>query len=42
MRRRIQGSELAIIEDASHLCFAEQPAEFARVVNDFLDRVERG
>jgi hypothetical protein len=23
-------------------CFAEQPAEFARAVNDFLHRVERG
>jgi proline-specific peptidase len=42
MQRRIPDSELAIIEDASHLCFAEQPAEFARVLNDFLDRVERG
>lgn len=42
MQRRIANSELAIIEDASHLCFAEQPAEFARVVNDFLARVEHG
>jgi proline-specific peptidase len=42
MQRRIADSELAIIEDASHLCFAEQPAEFARVVNDFLVRVEHG
>jgi proline-specific peptidase len=42
MQRRIRNCELAIIEDASHLCFAEQPADFARVVNDFLDRVERG
>jgi proline-specific peptidase len=42
MQRRIRDSGLAIIEDASHLCFAEQPAEFSRVVNDFLDRVERG
>jgi proline-specific peptidase len=42
MQRRIPGSRLAIIEDASHLCFAERPAEFMRVVNDFLDAVERG
>jgi pimeloyl-ACP methyl ester carboxylesterase len=28
MHQRIPGSELRIIEDASHLCFAEQPAEF--------------
>jgi proline-specific peptidase len=42
MQRRIPGSLLAIIEDASHLCFAERPAEFMRVVNDFLNAVERG
>jgi proline iminopeptidase len=40
MHRRMPGSELAIIEDASHLCFAEQPARFLRVVNAFLDRVD--
>ncbi len=42
MHRRISGSELAIIEDASHLCFAEQPQEFTALVNSFLDRVEAG
>jgi proline-specific peptidase len=36
MRRRIPGSRLEIIEEASHLCFAEQPAEFMTLVNDFL------
>jgi len=36
MRRRIRGSQLAIIEEASHLCFAEQPAEFMRILNSFL------
>jgi proline-specific peptidase len=36
MRRRIRGSRLAIIEEASHLCFAEQPAEFMEIVNSFL------
>jgi pimeloyl-ACP methyl ester carboxylesterase len=25
-----------IIEDASHLCFAEQPEEFNRVINTFM------
>jgi proline-specific peptidase len=35
---RIAGSQLEIIEDASHLCFAEQPAAFGAVLNDFLDR----
>lgn len=42
MHRRINGSELAIIEDASHLCFAEQPEEFTGLVNSFLDRIEAG
>jgi proline iminopeptidase len=42
MHRRIAGSQLAIIEDASHLCFAEQPQEFSSLVNSFLDRVESG
>jgi proline iminopeptidase len=40
MHRRIPGSRLEIIEDASHLCFAEQPEVFQRVVNAFLDEVE--
>jgi len=40
MHKRIPGSELAIIEDASHLCFAERREDYMRVVNDFLDRVE--
>jgi proline-specific peptidase len=40
MHRRIPGSELAIIEDASHLCFAEQPAQFNTLVNTFLTRTE--
>jgi proline-specific peptidase len=42
MRRRIPGSRLAIIEDASHLCFAEQPAEFSTIINSFLDRTGSG
>jgi pimeloyl-ACP methyl ester carboxylesterase len=36
MHRRIRGSQLRIIEDAPHLCFAEQPAEFAETFNSFL------
>jgi proline iminopeptidase len=40
MHRRIPGSELAIIEDASHLCFAEQPAEFNNLANSFLSRTD--
>jgi hypothetical protein len=31
--KRITGSQLAINEDASHLCFAEQPAEFSTIIN---------
>jgi proline iminopeptidase len=42
MHRRMPGSQLAIIEDASHLCFAEQPAEFTAVANSFLDRTDGG
>jgi proline iminopeptidase len=42
MASRITGSQLEIIEDASHLCFAEQPAVFAELVNAFLDRNEKG
>lgn len=38
MHRRIPGSQLATIEDASHLCFAEQPEKFNELVNAFLDR----
>jgi proline-specific peptidase len=36
MHRRIPGSQLEIIEDASHLCFAEQPATFNEIINSFL------
>jgi pimeloyl-ACP methyl ester carboxylesterase len=42
MHQRIRGSQLRIIEDASHLCFAEQPAEFATIVNSFFDLTDRG
>jgi proline-specific peptidase len=40
MGRRIPNSRVVIIEDASHLCFAEQRQEFMNIVNDFLDRSE--
>ena len=36
MHQRIAGSQLATIEDASHLCFAEQPETFNALVNKFL------
>ena len=36
MHRRIAGSQLATIEEASHLCFAEQPETFNALVNKFL------
>jgi proline-specific peptidase len=42
MHRRFPDSQLAIIEDASHLCFAERPTEFTTVVNSFLDTAGRG
>ncbi len=34
--KRITGSQLAIIEDASHLRFADQPADFSTIINSFL------
>jgi proline iminopeptidase len=40
MRDRIQGAELAIIEDASHLCFAEQWDTFHAELTGFLAEVE--
>jgi proline-specific peptidase len=42
MHRRIPGSRLAIIEDASHLCFAEQPAEFTSLLTEFFGRTSLG
>jgi proline-specific peptidase len=36
MHGHMKGAQLATIEDASHLCFAEQPAVFNHLVNDFL------
>jgi proline iminopeptidase len=39
---RIPGSRLAIIEDASHLCFAEQPAQFNGIINAFFDGTDPG
>jgi proline iminopeptidase len=42
MHRRIRGSQLAIIEDASHLCFAEQPEQFTSLLNSFLARTDGG
>jgi len=32
MHKRIAGSRPAIIENAPHLCFAEQPADFSTIV----------
>ena len=42
MHRRIAGSQHEIIEDASHLCFAEQTETFAGIVNTFLAAAEQG
>jgi len=36
MQGHIPGARLEIIEDASHLCFAEQPGAFNSLVNEFL------
>jgi proline iminopeptidase len=40
MNRRIPDSRMAVIENASHLCFTEQPTEFNVRVNDFLDMID--
>ena len=36
MHRRIPGSRLVTIEDASHLCFAEQPQVFIKTIKEFF------
>ena len=40
MATRIDGAQLEIIDDASHLCFAEQPRIFNDLANAFLARHE--
>ena len=42
MHRRIAGSRHEVIEDASHLCFAEQTDTFAAIMNGFLASAEQG
>ena len=39
---RVPGSELRVIPDGSHLCFAERPEVYLPLVEDFLGRVEAG
>jgi hypothetical protein len=41
MHRRIAGSRLAIIEDASHRCFTDQPQLFTELMNAFLGEPQR-
>jgi proline-specific peptidase len=41
MQARIPGSELVILEESSHLSFAEERDRFLDVMNGFLERVER-
>lgn len=38
--RNLPGSEFAVIERASHLCWVEQPAAFMQVVSEFLRKSE--
>ncbi|QOJ16003.1 MAG: proline iminopeptidase-family hydrolase [Planctomycetia bacterium] len=40
--RNMPGSELAVIENASHLAWVEQPDEYFRVLRAFLHRSETG
>jgi 3-oxoadipate enol-lactonase len=39
MAERIKGSQLVVLEEASHLSVAEQPALFAQHLGAFLARV---
>jgi len=38
--RSLPGSQFAVLEDASHLSWSEQPTAFNRVLRDFLSRSE--
>lgn len=40
IHERVPGSELRVIPDASHLCFAERPEVYLPLVEDFLRRAE--
>lgn len=42
MQTRIAGSDLVILEESSHLSFAEERDRFLEVVNSFLESVESG
>lgn len=42
VHRGIPGSEWVIFEDSSHMQFAEEPARYLEVLDDFLTRVEAG
>jgi proline-specific peptidase len=41
VHRGISGSELVIFEQSSHVAHLEEDAEYRRVVEDFMRRVER-
>jgi proline-specific peptidase len=40
LHRGIQGSELRVFEQSAHVAHLEEPEEYARVVTDFLRKVE--
>jgi 3-oxoadipate enol-lactonase len=42
LHEHIVGSELVVLDDASHLCNIEQPARFNEVVLEFFAREDRG
>jgi 3-oxoadipate enol-lactonase len=42
LHEHIAGSELVVLDDASHLCNVEQPARFNEVALEFLSREDRG
>lgn len=38
--RNLPGSQFAVIENASHLCWAEEPDAFMQLVSEFLRKSE--
>ena len=39
--RQIPGAQLAVIDDAGHAVFADQPEKFNQVLAEFLARLDR-
>src|SRR5262249_46474649 len=42
LAKKIAGATRVVIEDAGHASNTDQPAEFGRLVTEFLDRLDHG